>query len=399
MSSAGPERGFPAQEFEARCARARSLMVDAGLDVLLLTTEPEVRYFTGFLTPFWHSPTRPWFVVVPASGKPVAVIPSIGASLMAETWIDDVRTWSSPRPEDDGVSLVTDTLTELAGAAGVVGVPMGPETHLRMPLIDWARLTSARPDQSFVDATAIVMALRTVKSEREVAKVAHICSIASDGFEGLSRLLSTGMTEREAFDAFRIDLLQRGADEVPYLVGGTGRDLNSIIGCPSDRVIEAGDLLMFDTGARWDGYWCDFDRNLAFGSADDEAKRAYELVWRATEVGLAAVRPGARAGDLHRAMEAVLEEWDGSPGCGGGSGSRSVGGVGRMGHGLGMQLTEWPSNTADDRTELVENMVLTLEPGLEFAPGRVMVHEEDLVIRPDGAELLSRRAAPELPII
>ena len=165
------------------------------------------------------------------------------------------------------------------------------------------------------------------------------------------------MTEREAFTAFRIDLLQRGADEVPDLVGGTGRDLKSIIGYPSDRVIEPGDLLMFDTGARWDGYWCDFDRNVAFGSADDEAMRAYELVWRATEAGLAAVRPGARACDLHQAMAEVLDEWDSGSGAGvAGPG----GGVGRMGHGLGMQLTEWPYNTADDRTRLVENMVLTL---------------------------------------
>ena len=73
--------------------------------------------------------------------------------------------------------------------------------------------------------------------------------------------------------------------------------------------------------------------------------------------------------------------------------------VGRMGHGLGMQVTEWPSHTADDDTELLENMVLTLEPGLVWAPGKAMVHEENLVVRADGPEMLSRRAAPELPII
>jgi len=73
--------------------------------------------------------------------------------------------------------------------------------------------------------------------------------------------------------------------------------------------------------------------------------------------------------------------------------------VGRMGHGLGMQVTEWPSHTASDDTVIEENMVLTLEPGLNWAPGKAMVHEENLVVRSSGPELLSRRAAATLPII
>jgi Xaa-Pro aminopeptidase len=64
-----------------------------------------------------------------------------------------------------------------------------------------------------------------------------------------------------------------------------------------------------------------------------------------------------------------------------------------------MQLTEWPSNTADDNTIIEEGMVLTLEPGMTFAPGRVMLHEENVVIRSDGPELLSRRANRDIPII
>ena len=79
---------------------------------------------------------------------------------------------------------------------------------------------------------------------------------------------------------------------------------------------------------------------------------------------------------------------------GGGEGS-----VGRLGHGLGMQLTEHPSHAAFDETVLEEGMVLTLEPGFEFAPGKMMVHEENLVIRKDGPEMLSIRANRDIPII
>ena len=74
MTTIEPTRGFPVEEFERRTAKAQAMMVGAGLGALLLTTEPEVRYFTGYLTQFWQSPTRPWFVIVPAAGKPVAVL-------------------------------------------------------------------------------------------------------------------------------------------------------------------------------------------------------------------------------------------------------------------------------------------------------------------------------------
>ena len=73
--------------------------------------------------------------------------------------------------------------------------------------------------------------------------------------------------------------------------------------------------------------------------------------------------------------------------------------VGRLGHGLGMQLTEWPSNMPGDDTPLEPGMVLTLEPGMTFAPGKLMVHEENIVIREGGAEWLTRRAPPEMPVI
>ena len=382
-----PPRGFPVSEFEQRTGRAQTLMAQVGIDVLLVCTEPEVRYFSGFLTPFWQSPTRPWFMVVPASGKPVAVIPSIGRASMSATWLDDVRTWPAPQPQDDGVSLLIDCVRELAGREARVGLPMGPETHVRMPLTDLDCLRRSLGD--FVDATGIIRSLRMVKSPAEIAKHRYICSAVSDAFENLPNLLSTGITERAAFGVFRNELLRCGADDVPYLVGATGPGgIDDIIRPPSERIIEGGDLLIFDTGSTFDGYFSDFDRNFAFEHADASAKNAYRAVWDATEAGLEAIKPGVTTTQVFTAMNDVLKA-NGSLGND----------VGRMGHGLGMQVTEWPSHTDSDHTVIEENMVLTLEPGLVWAPGKAMVHEENLVVRADGAELLSRRAAPELPII
>ena len=105
-----PPRGFDTAEFATRCALAQAAMAQADVGALLLTSEAEIRYFTGFMTQFWQSPTRPWFIVLPSSGKPVAVIPSIGAPLMRHCYIDDAISWASPAADDDGITLVADAI-------------------------------------------------------------------------------------------------------------------------------------------------------------------------------------------------------------------------------------------------------------------------------------------------
>lgn len=389
MQRDAPARGFEQAEFEARTQKAQQQMAAQGLEGLLLLTEPEVRYFSGFQTLFWQSPTRPWFLFIPASGKPIAVIPEIGAALMRQNWIEDIRTWSAPAPQDDGISLLTDLLAPLAQRGARLGVLKGHETSLRMPLGDWERLVAALPGLQMKDATGLVQGLRMVKSEAEIEKLAHICAIGSATFDQVPQQMSQGMPLEEVFRSFRREALAQGADDVPYLVGSAGLGgYIDVISPPSRRPLQKGDILMLDTGATWDGYFCDFDRNFAIGAADDASRRAYDVLWRATEAGIAAAKPGARCRDLFRAMQGVIAELDDQGGD-----------IGRLGHGLGMQLTEQPSHAEFDTTLLQEGMVLTLEPSLGYGENLIMVHEENIVIRSDGAELLTCRAASELPVI
>jgi len=384
-----PERGFSKAEFASRTARTQALMRKQDLAGLLLTTEAELRYFSGFHTLFWQSPTRPWYLFVPVHGKPVAVIPEIGAALMRGTWIDDIRTWPAPRPDDDGLSLLADLLSPLARAGERIGMLKGHETMLRMPLGDFERLIACLPSLKIADATGIVQALRMVKSPAEIEKLAYVCAIASRTFAKLPEFAGAGTPIEEVFRSLRREALAQGADDVPYLVGGADNGgYSDIISPPSRRPLRQGDILMLDTGATWNGYFCDFDRNFAIGPADDLSRRAHDVLWRATEAGLKAAQPGITCCELFEAMKIVIAEMD-----------EGSGEVGRMGHGLGMQLTEWPSLAAFDDTVIKENMVLTLEPSLCYGNGRIMVHEENIVIRADGAELLSARAAPELPVI
>lgn len=377
---------FPTAEYEARLDRAQRAMHELGLDALLFTTEPEMRYFTGFRTLFWLSPTRPWFLVVPKAGKPVAIIPEIGAALMRKTWIDDIRSWSSPHVDDDGISMLADVLR----SHPKVGIPMGRESSLRMPLNDLARLHEVLPGMEPVDATPLIQALRQIKSEAEIAVIAEICSVASRSFANAPNLFQIGQPLKEAFRAFKIDLLREGAEDVPYLVGGADQGgYADVISPPGEKPLRDGDVLMLDTGATLRGYYCDFDRNWAFGHASDAAKRAYRTLYRATDAALEVARPGATCRDLYRVMAAVIDP----------DGTADGGDVGRYGHGLGMQLTESPSNIHFDMTEMRPGMVMTLEPGMEVEDGKIMVHEENLLITEGEPVLLSERAAPELPIL
>ncbi|MDC0538769.1 Xaa-Pro peptidase family protein [Planktomarina temperata] len=374
-------QGFETTEFKARLTRAQSRMNAADLDAILLTTEPDIRYFTGYLTRFWESPCRPWFLVLPRSGDPIAVIPSIGAALMARTWITDIRTWRAPDLEDDGISLLAETLQNIGPR---IGTPSGLQSHLRMPLGDFARLNAALPQPIGADAD-ILRSLRLVKSEAEIEKIKTACQIATRAFERVPEIARIGQPLAPVFRDFQRLCLDEGADWVPYLAGAAAPGgYGDVISPADDRPLEAGDVLMLDTGLVHDGYFCDFDRNFSVGSPSPDVAAGHSRLIEATYAAFEAARPGATAAELFHVMDKIV--------TGGAGGSEA----GRYGHGLGMNLTEWPSLIPTDHTPLVEGMVLTLEPGIELAPGRALVHEENIVIRENGAEWLSQPYGAEM---
>lgn len=372
-------RGFPVAEYKARLSRAQTRMAEAGLGALLLTTEPDVRYFSGFLTRFWESPTRPWFLIVPVTGHPVAVIPSIGAALMAQTWITDIRTWSAPDPDDDGVSLLIQSLNEVA--QGPVGLPSTLETHVRMPL---ANLDQVRAAVDVTGDNGIMRALRQMKSPAEVDKIRTACAIAGRAFDRVGEIAQAGVSLDTVFRGFQRLCLEEGADWVPYLAGGAGpMGYDDVISPARDIPLARGDVLMLDTGLVHDGYFCDFDRNFAVGAVSAEVETAWARLLQATRAGRAMLRPGVVACDVCLAMAEIVGKGE----------------AGRLGHGLGMQLTEGLSFIAGDHTKLEPGMVVTLEPGVSLPGGGIMVHEDVFVVTETGADQLSPQASEYLPEI
>ena len=238
--------------------------------------------------------------------------------------------------------------------------------------------------------TTDIQQIRMIKSPAEQAKLRHICGIVSDVFAHVPDWLQPGMPFDSCFRRFKIDALERGVDDVSYLVGGVGAGgYDDIIAPPVSKALATGDVLMFDTGCVWDGYFSDFDRNFSIGRASAEAQDAHKKLFDATEAALSILRPGITAADLFTAMDDILRP------------DQTAGGddVGRYGHGLGIQLTETPSHTAWDTTKITAGMALTIEPSISYGDGFMMVAEENLLVHDDHIELLTTRAPRDLPVI
>jgi len=382
---------FPKSEFEGRIERLRRVMRRQSLDAILVSAEANFKYLTGFATQnAWSIPARPWFFVVPLEGEPVAVIPEGGREGYQRTsWTPNMRSWMSPNPRDEGVSLLAETLSNLPRRFGRIGAELGAESRMWMPVGDFLRLREMILAREFVDGQAAMREVRLQKSAREVGRIRAMCRIACDAFDALPSFVEPGDTERDVYRKMQSEMLLAGATRVQFMacVSGPG-GYENIIGEPSDRVLARGDIMIIDTGGVYGDYFCDFDRNFCWGPPPEQVKRAHEVLYRATEAALAAARPGARASDLWRAQARTIDE-----------GGWPVSTIGRMGHGLGMNLTEPPSVKEDDETELIEGMVVTIEPSTKYGPNFMFVHEENVVITADGCDLLTRRAPRELPVI
>ena len=376
-------RGFNIDQFEKRTLKAQQLMQHHGLDALLLTTETNVRYFSGFLTRFWESPTRPWYLIIPPKGGPIAVIPSIGEALMSKTWVEDIRTWPSPDLKDDGISLLSDTLEEIAKNKNI-GIPSGTETYVRMPQTDLKKLSQNVKLTSDFD---IVKKLRMTKSNEEIDKIENACRIAEEAFRRVPEIAFENVNLDEVFRKFQVLCLEAGADWVPYLAGGADTEgYDDVISPAKVAPLKKRDILMLDTGLVWDGYFCDYDRNWSVGTPSKIVSDAYSRLLEASDAAFEIAKPGTTASDLFHAMNSILTQ------------NSSGTDAGRLGHGVGMSLTEWPSLIPDDYTVLEQGMVLSLEPGITLND-RIIVHEENIEITETGARYLSSKAEKDLPVI
>jgi len=242
---------------------------------------------------------------------------------------------------------------------------------------------------NFTDGSNTLKQTRLIKSEAEIAKVEATCQAMSAAYRDVPAVLAEGMTEIQACNAVKRLFLSKGVDDTQYVICRSGPiSYSDIIGHPTERILQQGDNIVLDAGCQIDGYYCDFNRNFAVGPLAQEVSVAYAKLHAATEMALAAVKPGSSFEDLYTAMAQSMEQ-------------SSEGGVGRMGHSVGLQLTEWPSIMPGVKTVLAEGMVLSIEPSIQIPSGggRFVVTEESIVVTKTGYRLLSERAPLSIPMI
>jgi Xaa-Pro aminopeptidase len=170
-----------------------------------------------------------------------------------------------------------------------------------------------------------------------------------------------------------------GAEDVSFdPIVGSGPLSAHIHHTPSDRTLEKGDLVLFDFGARVDGYCSDLTRTVVLGPSTDEQRELYELVLQAQKAGIEAAAPGVRCADVDAAARAVIDA----------AGMADEFGHG-LGHGLGLDIHEDPAFSRISEDTLHGGEVMTVEPGV-YVIGTGGVRIEDcVVIDSSGATLLS----------
>jgi Xaa-Pro aminopeptidase len=238
-------------------------------------------------------------------------------------------------------------------------------------------------------------AVRAIKSSGEIERHRLAAASLSRAWERLPAFIGGCATDLDLKRELQVAAIDAGADGVPYIACATGcagylaTNLE-----PSGHCFADGDLAYFDLGATVDGYYCDFNRHVAFGWVDDATRSAYQTVFHALEEGLAAAGPGGRLGEVWASMARILDRHGGAES-----------GIGRLGHSIGLSITEPPSIARDADATLVPGMVLALEPSLAYpprldgAPRRLMVQEENIVITESGCDLISTPRPKRIPVI
>jgi Xaa-Pro dipeptidase len=343
----------------------------AGLDALVLNPGPSLFYLTGL--PF-HLMERPTVLVVCPNAQPVLILPELeSAKLTASTVPLSGITFS------DNPASWQQAFDEAVNMLGLAGKKIGVEPA-RLRFLELNYLQTAAPTAHFVSAEDVISAMRICKDPREVEAMRAAVDIAQKALLDILPGIRIGMSEKQIANELVFNLLRRGSDpELPFqpIVSGGPNSANPHA-TPSERRLQAGDLLVIDWGAAQDGYFSDLTRTFAVGEVDDEYRTIHQLVMRANASGRSAGKPGARAGDVDRAARAEINA--------GGYGSFFTH---RTGHGLGMEEHETPYMFGENELILAPGMTYTVEPGI-YLPGRNGVRIEDnVVITAEGCETLS----------
>ena len=381
---------MPADEYSNRVKRARALMRERNIDGLIVTDTTHYSYFTGHKVAAWMR-SRPSIFVLPLDGEPALITwsgPGMFARLYKQpfpSWVEDRRIYpevpfdSAPRV-DWGIA---DILKERGLDSGVLGIELGRETWLGIPVTDFELLKEQLPRARFVDSGPVVWGCRLIKSEWEIDCMRRACEIGGvawrRAFEELHPGIAASTVQKKVLQYY----LEGGADlnsEPPTVLGATG----------AGKTFQAGDVLYIDGGCNFSGYKMDYARRAVFGQPSARQRAEHDGMWGILNEIIERMKPGVAVRELFEFSQSRLAqhpEWK----------NYSDHPSKRIGHGIGLE-NEPPSISGTDDTILEVGMVLTPEPKIESVDG-LLNPEEHVVIRANGCDVLSAGSDWKLHIV
>ncbi|MGQ9615995.1 MAG: M24 family metallopeptidase [Spirochaetota bacterium] len=344
--------------YKNRVDRAQRLMVELGYELMVLFPGSNMRYLSGF---YDEPGERMLFFLLPGEGMPVFLVPELYEQQLREvTTFEEIRVW---RDFEGPISLLGEALKGYSKRRANVLIDD------RMWAIFFLMLKEVMPRANFSPASKVMKSLRMVKTEDERNCLKRAGSIADSVYREVLHLRIYGMSELDI--AFRIEEAMRreGAEGTAFetlVASGPNSAL------PHHRAglrkIGIGDVVIFDYGCRAGGYCSDITRTVVCGKTTEEVKRVYEVVHRAQEKGVKAVKRGIPAHEIDRATRSEIVN--------SGYGEYFIH---RTGHGIGLDVHEEPYIVEGNKLLLEEGMVFSVEPGV-YIPGHFGVRIEDIVV-------------------
>ena len=362
------------EERQQRQERARKLMVENGLDAIVLMEGTSLRYYTGIR---WWGGERMFALLLPAKGKPFYVCPAFEEGRAHEQMAHapdgaeaDVRLWQE---DQNPYELFAEGLKERGLASGKIGM----EETVRFVFVDG--ISKASPHATVASATPVTADGRMIKSAHEIALMRLASQVTLAVYEAVYQALREGMTQQDVSNLIDTAYGRMG------FPGGASVMVGEFTAFPhgstTPQVIREGSIIMVDDGCVVEGYQSDITRTFVLGKPSEKMKQVFDIVRRAQSAALAAARPGAECGSVDTAARKVIAE--------AGYGPDYKYFTHRLGHGLGMDGHEWPYLVRGNQMKLQANITTSNEPGIYIRGEFGIRLEDDMHITEEGAELFT----------
>ena len=333
-----------------------------GLDAILLTSEANCYYATGFMGEGIALVTRRGSWYFTDSRYTEAADKAIGNAAV-------IREVSREKPFS---VLINEALAE-------AGAEKAGFEEQRMTVAEHA-VYSEKLHCTLTPASSLMTELRGSKDEEELSCMTAAQRIAEGALEQILKEIRPGMTEKEIAARLNYLMVSAGAEKTSFdTIVASGPNGSMPHAVPGMRKVREGDFITMDFGCVYKGYCSDMTRTVALGRPSDEMRNVYDIVLQAQLAGIAAAKAGVTGAVIDGAARKVIQD----AGYGAYFGHS-------FGHSLGIDIHEAPNAAPGNDKPMPDGAVVSAEPGI-YLPGKFGVRIEDvMILRPDGAQVITK---------